>query len=645
MRPPFPDLTIQDPEGPAPSVTMPATVVAGTPAQPAEEAAPNAPRYSEVALLGEGGMGKVHLCRDERIGREVAMKVILPELTAKASARRRFLREASVQGQLEHPTIVPVHDIGSTPDGASFFTMKCVRGSTLEGVLEEIASRLPGTVERFTTRRLLAAFVNVCLGVDFAHSRGVVHRDLKPSNLMLGSFGEVYVLDWGIAKLADEAEVSSEIGARAPSDAEVGPHAVTEAAGPIVVRHDATPETAAGSLLGTLAYMAPEQMIGNPASVRSDVFALGAILFEILAGKPLREGGTTLAALLMGKGDARCSVRAPERNVAPELEAICVQATAVNPKDRFPSARALSEALEKYLEGDRDVIRRREQAAAHVGRARASLAGVSTAEDEQASRGAMRELGSAIALDPDNVEARAMLVEALTAPPREVPQEVREAIAQRTEEVIVSGVRKWPVILLSWLAFAPLIWWSGIEGHRMMAVGAGLMVLAALAGFIRARRGSGSWLEYASFVAAALAMVALGRAFGTLVVVPTLLATFAMGVQLHPHGRTRLVALGVSVFALVGAVVLELAGVVPHDQGIRPSALLLSGDAAPGDLRITLVVLLMNVTAMVASAFTVAEFRARLTDAEERLLVHAWQVRSMMPTDLGARSNEPRGAG
>lgn len=621
MSPHRPDNTVQDHRAEPPSVTMPATLVAEQWAHSPVDAEQSSPRYAEVALLGEGGMGKVHLCRDQRIGREVAMKVILPELSAKASTRARFLREASVQGQLEHPSIVPVHDIGVTPEGASFFTMKCVRGSTLEAVLSDLSNNVATTVERFTTRRLLAAFVNVCLAVDFAHSRGVVHRDLKPSNLMLGSFGEVYLLDWGIAKLAGEHEESEGLVADA-----------------ILVADAATPETAAGSLLGTLHYMAPEQMTGKPASPRSDVFALGAILFEILAGKPLRDEGATFSSLLRGTVDARCSVRCPDRRVAPELEAICVRATATSPGDRFESARALSEALEKYLEGDRYVVRRREQAAAHVGRAREVLERVGPTHEEPASKSAMRELGSALALDPDNADARAMVVEALTAVPRELPREVREDVDRRANDAIVRGARMWPVMLVSWVCFAPLLYWAGIKEIGLMAFQAGLMLVATLLGLARARRTSGSWLEYASFVAAALAMVSVARGFGPFVLVPTLLATFATAVQLHPLARVRMVALGVFVLALVAAVIVELGGWLPRLPGVSTSALLVSGPATAGELPITFLVLLMNLAAMVSAALNVAAIRAQLTRAEKRLLLQAWQIKGMMPTDVGERA-------
>ena len=140
-------------------------------------------------------MGEVTLCRDKHIGREVAVK---RELDARTNDPR-FLREALVQGQLEHPAVVPVYDIAVGPDGAAFFVMKRVRGASLRAILDDLA-RGEGTAT-YTRHKLLAAMSRICLAVDFAHSRGVVHRDLKPANLMLGVWGEVYVLDWGIAKV------------------------------------------------------------------------------------------------------------------------------------------------------------------------------------------------------------------------------------------------------------------------------------------------------------------------------------------------------------------------------------------------------------------------------------------------------------
>src|SRR5262249_27740658 len=157
-----------------------------------------------LGALAAGGMGEILLAKDTRIARRVAVKVLKTDLRTNAEFRSRFLQEARLQGQLEHPAIVPVHDLGERPDGDLFFSMKCVRGGTL---LEAInAVRRGEQTASISRRRLLSAFSRVCLAVDFAHSRGVVHRDIKPGNIMLGDFGEVYVLDWGIAKLVDAPE-------------------------------------------------------------------------------------------------------------------------------------------------------------------------------------------------------------------------------------------------------------------------------------------------------------------------------------------------------------------------------------------------------------------------------------------------------
>ena len=180
-------------------------------------------RYEHRALLGEGGMGAVDLFLDRAIGREIAIKRIRPEASS-AGSLSRFVREARVQGQLEHPAIVPVHDLAETPEGAAFFTMKRVRGASLDAILDALASGDPEARARHGRRKLLTAFATVCLAVDFAHARGVLHRDLKPANVMLGDFGEVYVLDWGLAKVLGATTEGTDAGASAePSSGSVPP--------------------------------------------------------------------------------------------------------------------------------------------------------------------------------------------------------------------------------------------------------------------------------------------------------------------------------------------------------------------------------------------------------------------------------------
>ena len=220
-------------------------------------------RYELRRSLGRGSMGEVHLCHDASVGRDVAMKVLLPAHRPDPQLRARFLREARVQGQLEHPSIVPVYDLGVDAMGATYFTMKRLRGLTLGEIVRGLREKSPEVTRQFPLRRLLAAFAAVCLTVDFAHSRGVLHRDLKPSNIMLGDFGEVYVLDWGLAKLKELSDHDAERAVRDPSSDEI--------------------HTAAGRILGTFGYMAPEQLHGQvmPAA---DIYSLGATMVALAGG-------------------------------------------------------------------------------------------------------------------------------------------------------------------------------------------------------------------------------------------------------------------------------------------------------------------------------------------------------------------------
>jgi eukaryotic-like serine/threonine-protein kinase len=234
-------------EGPPPTVTeRDGTDVAAPP-----------PRYRLRDLLGEGGMGSVKLYHDALVGRDVALKVMAPRALRREAYQRRFVREARVQGQLEHPAVVPVYDVGTTSDGAPYFTMKRLGGHTLREVLDEVR-QAGGFTAPLTQRRLLSDFVSVCRAVAFAHSRGVIHRDLKPANVMLGAFGEVYVLDWGIAKVRSDPE---EPPAEPVGEAETW-HGARSGDTPL---HD-VPPTAAGVVLGTPATWRPSSSRGARSS-------------------------------------------------------------------------------------------------------------------------------------------------------------------------------------------------------------------------------------------------------------------------------------------------------------------------------------------------------------------------------------------
>ena len=283
-------------------------------------------RYEVVALMAAGGMAEVYRVRDPALGRELALKVVRPEVLAEPPAvqneyARRLTAEAALTARLAHPSIVPVHDRGILPDGRPWFVMKLIDGRTLR---EELAAETPRST-------VLAAFERVCDGVAFAHAAGVVHRDIKPENVMVGKFGEVQVMDWGIAK--DLRRTTPE---EASADAPLG-------AG-----------TAAGRRLGTAGYMPPEQVRGDVAAItaRSDVYALGAVLCELLAG-----------AVPADSADA-------ERRLADlgesDLADLARRCLAADPIDRPADAAVVRDALREYAESVREELRRAELAAAEA---------------------------------------------------------------------------------------------------------------------------------------------------------------------------------------------------------------------------------------------------------------------------------------
>ena len=205
-------------------------------------------RYRIDGEIARGGMGEVLKGRDPDLGRDVAIKVLRDDLSGRSEMVRRFVEEAQIGGQLQHPGIVPVHELGRFPDGRLFIAMKLVRGRTLAALLED---RMGPTDER---PRFLSIFEHVCETIAYAHSRGVVHRDLKPSNVMVGTFGEVQVMDWGLAKVLDQGGVADELRARRDRD--------DTSAIRTVRTGSEDGESLAGSVLGTPAYMSPEQARG-----------------------------------------------------------------------------------------------------------------------------------------------------------------------------------------------------------------------------------------------------------------------------------------------------------------------------------------------------------------------------------------------
>jgi len=296
-------------------------------------------RYSLTRLHASGGIGRVWLAHDRALGRDVALKELRPERTA-PTHRTRFLQEARITGQLEHPGIAPVYELALRPGNQPpFYTMRFIRGRTLsETARAWHQSRVHTQAGMLDLVPLLNAFVTVCNTVAYAHSRGVIHRDLKGENVVLGDFGEVVVLDWGLAKL---------IGRKGETG---DPAFLVEFAGSNDVGL-----TVQGQAMGTPAYMAPEQASGplDLINQQTDIYGLGAILYEVLTGHPPFSGPDTLEVLRRVREEQPSPPREQWADVPPALEAICIRALAKSPTDRFASAGELATAVLSWQEVER----------------------------------------------------------------------------------------------------------------------------------------------------------------------------------------------------------------------------------------------------------------------------------------------------
>jgi serine/threonine protein kinase len=286
-------------------------------------------RYLLREKIGQGGMGSIYRAEDVELRRDVALKVLSVPVAAEALAER-LREEARILARLEHPGVVPVHDVGRLPDGRVYYAMKLVRGSRLDEHARTQAALPP----------LLRVFERLCEAVAFAHDRGVLHRDLKPQNVMVGAFGEVLVMDWGVAKVRRAQE--------APRTAPAGQPAAAEPSA-----------TAHGTVLGTPGYMSPEQARGETEEIdeRTDVYALGAILYFLLSGRPPL-GVDSEAATRTAREHAAA---APEARFAPPrklragiprpLEAVCLKALAFDRAERYASVRTLAADVARHLDG------------------------------------------------------------------------------------------------------------------------------------------------------------------------------------------------------------------------------------------------------------------------------------------------------
>jgi serine/threonine-protein kinase len=308
-------------------------------------------RFEVRGTLGAGGMGEVLLVWDPVLAREVALKVAHAHLVHHSTLRQRFVEEAQIQARLQHPNLVPVHELGRMPDGRPWFTMDVIRGEAFHLLVHRVhtassAGAWATTEDGWSLHRLVATLAQACRAVAFAHGLGIVHRDLKPQNLMVGDFGEVRVVDWGLARAA---------GAVAPAAGPLPTPAADDGATVMLAGADASP----GGVSGTPSYMAPEQAAGHDALVdaRADVYALGAVLYELVAGRPPYTGSAStgprelLSRVLAGPPPPLAQV-APVP-VPEELAAVVARAMARDRASRYPEAGALADALQAWLDGSR----------------------------------------------------------------------------------------------------------------------------------------------------------------------------------------------------------------------------------------------------------------------------------------------------
>ena len=556
-------------------------------------------RYRLGEQIGRGGMGEVLLAHDELIGRDVAVKRIRQEHPS-AETLARFLREARLQGRLEHPAVVPVHDLAFDA-GKPFFVMKRISGTAMSKLLEQLA-KADATEAATLRRRLLRAFVDVCLAIELAHQKQIVHRDLKPANIMLGDYGEVYVLDWGIARLVTETD--EQVARPSMQGLELD-----------------TGQTRAGTVLGTPAYMAPEQLIGERAGATADVYALGCILYEIAAGVQLHPGKRSLDV-----EPARPSRVKPDS--PPELDVLCEQATRADPDTR-PSARALGDGVQAFLDGDRDHALRKVLAREQLEHARAALAG---GDSEESRRTAMQAAGRALALDPTAREAADVVMQLMLQPPRTIPREVEDTLEQADTVNARSQGRLAALTLLGYLAFVPLFLWTGVRDMKLLfafvgvALGSGAHVLA-----LTRRTRLKSSIIYLNACINAVLIGIICRMIGPFIIAPTLVMTTLMSYAAHPRfGRISVL----SVIMASGVLVpwgLELLGVIAPTYHFTHGTLVLQTNAidfSAGPVQLAFAGVLVSLLGVVALLSRQAANRQR--EMSERAELQAWHLRQLV---------------
>ncbi len=572
-------------------------------------------RYRLIEVLGRGGMGEVYVARDETMARDVALKRMLDDAPS-PDAVERFLREARVQGRLDHPAIPPVYELDRDVDGRPFFAMKRLVGTSLSSILDQLSSGDSEAETRYPVQRLLRAFIEVCHAVHLAHERGVVHRDIKPSNVMIGELGEVYLLDWGVAKVVGLRELTS----------------MRE------IPTASARSTMPGVVIGTPGYMAPEQRDAEDIDPRADIYALGCVLFEILAGMPLypRSGpkpGTEAV-------EVRPSVRAPDREVPPELDALVVAATQRERGKRLASAEQLASKVQRYLDGNRDLALRRDIAGKHLFAARAHLAeggnmrsSISLTAAERDPRLAMREAARALALDPTLTDAADLVGRLMLEPPKETPPEVTraihaEALAQARKQTLIGMIAYVAYVIM---AFVLLAFEIGDARYAWAMLG---LATASFGFSALGRKYTDHQPRLITVVLLNAILIALvARMFSPVVVAPAAAAVTLMALVSNPllYSKRKVAASAlVLTLAMIGPMLAERAGWISSTFFVDNGVLTVIAPSLGSGPYAALGLAVFNVI-VVALVAVMGRVRARTEDhARREIHLQAWWLRQVI---------------
>ncbi len=594
-------------------------------------------RYQAGALLGLGGMGEVVARTDRATGRTVAVKRVRADLTD-PSLLRRFAREARIQAQLEHPSIVPVYDLGVDADGSQYFTMKKIRGESLALVLDRLRARDPEATAHYTRRRLLAVLSTVALTLEYAHRRGVIHRDLKPANIMLGDLGEVYVLDWGLADVI-EGRPDDARGAR-PDDQVTDPSLTPPAAldpaltsaPDLGLTAGAQLDTGAGVMLGTPGYAAPEMLDRErgPVDGRADVYALGCILHELLTLERLHRGlalGAIFGSTLDLDG-AHPAVKVPE--LPPELDRVCFEATRRDPAARLASAAALAAGLDAYLDGDRDLVERRRLADVHADEASAAL-DRGQAGDRAV---ALRAVTTALGLDPEHPRAKAALVRVLTEPGPEAEAGAEAAQRGPATRALRKAALSAMGATATFALYLPLVLWMGIRSWwQLGAVTAAVTGMLGVTYHLYRRPVTSLELPLVHLAASVVALAIGAVVTGPLMLLPAIAIATGAG-YIATFGRRVPLVMAAVVAVVLIPLGLELAGAVPRSLHFVDGAMVLTPRMVGFPPTATLVFLVVSHIVVIVTALNfVWQIRRTAAAAERRLAIQAWQLAQLVPHD------------